>query len=450
MLLHANSAAAGASAFDPAPQYLQPLNSQARVLVLGVRGSQFAVTAAGPPCVTYAKSISSMHSQTPCVIITIERGTFDDRMRIPLEGRYMSGSFDPNATVVDGSNTDPNATVVDGASQDPHATVISDSNDNSHSSQNNGKVRYPASPADWVTKFWPDWSIMRSLGGGSFGQVFEVWKTTMGYTTKAAAKIILIPKDIPASFGDIATDDDYFEIANRMFDEIRLMSELSGEHNIVIIQDSSIRKRDDAPGYAIGIRMELLEGLPARQRNLDTPFPVKEAVRVARDVCRALVTCHEHKIMHRDVKPENVFWSEKLGEYKLGDFGVSKQIEFDAKTWGVRTNIGSPLYEAPEVILRKAYSYNVDVYSLGVMLFHLLNHNRPAFLPPNLKEYSNNELWAAEGRRIGGERFPDPACGDDYLADLIRSATMGNPEHRFHNARAFYNALEAWPGWDES
>ena len=333
-----------------------------------------------------------------------------------------------------GSYVDPNATVVDGAG---------DFDSGRGFGAFSGE---PRQPADWVGEFWHDWSIVGKLGSGSYGSVFSIAKTSMGYTAKAAAKIILIPHEHASQTGANATSQDSWQLARRMHDEIRVMSELSGQRNIVIIQDSNIRKRDDADGYALGIRMELLESLPTRVQRLGSPFPVKEAVRVALDVCRALVICHDRKIMHRDVKPENVFWSESLGEYKLGDFGIAKQLEASAQTWGVQTSIGTPQYEAPEIYLRQKYSYNVDVYSLGVMLFRLLNDDRAPFLPSNAKECTGDEMWAAEGRRIGGERFPDPMRGDKYLADVIRSATAGNPAHRFRSARAFYNALEAWQG----
>ena len=356
----------------------------------------------------------------------------------------MADNFDPNATVLDGFDTvidaDANATVNASAGSSTGGGTVADGTAPQPST--------PVGPVEWVARFWPEWSVVGCLGGGSFGFVYELSKTVMGYTSKAAAKIILVPNTVTMASSGSGADQDYFKIARRMHDEVRVMSELSGQRNIVIIQDSAIRERDDAPGYALGIRMELLQSLPARQLQLGSPFPVEEAVRVAMDISHALVICHGRNIMHRDVKPENVFWSNKLGEYKLGDFGICKQLEATAGTWGAQTSIGTPQYEAPEVIKRQEYSYNVDVYSLGVMLFQLLNHGRSPFLPAYPAQISENDVWSAEGRRIGGEEFPDPALGDKYLADLIRSATAGDPRHRFRNAQAFYNALEAWPGWD--
>lgn len=344
----------------------------------------------------------------------------------------MTDNFDPNATIID-DDVDVNMAAGPAAGGVADGTVP--------------QATTPVGPAEWVARFWPEWSVVRCLGCGSFGFVYELSKTVMGYTSKAAAKIILVPNTATMASSGSGADQDYFTIARRMHDEVRVMSELSGQRNIVIIQDSAICERDDAPGYALGIRMELLQSLPDRQQQLGSPFPVEEAVRVAMDISRALVICHGRNIMHRDVKPENVFWSNKLGEYKLGDFGISKQLEATAGTWGARTSIGTPQYEAPEVIKRQEYSYNVDVYSLGVMLFQLLNHGRSPFLPAYPEKISENDVWSAEGRRIGGEEFPNPACGDEYLADLIRSATAGDPKRRFHNAQAFHNALEAWPGW---
>lgn len=84
--------------------------------------------------------------------------------------------------------------------------------------------------------------------------------------------------------------------------------------------------------------------------------------------CLALQYLHEKDIIHRDIKPSNIFLM-KNNSIKIGDFGVSKNISTFHRT---RTMIGTPLYLAPEIIEQKPYSFEADIWSLGVTFCHLL------------------------------------------------------------------------------
>ena len=79
---------------------------------------------------------------------------------------------------------------------------------------------------------------------------------------------------------------------------------------------------------------------------------------------------HQNKVIHRDLKLGNLFLSEKL-EIKLGDFGLAAKVEFDGEK--KRTICGTPNYIAPEILEGKTgHSYEVDIWSLGVILYTLL------------------------------------------------------------------------------
>ena len=326
---------------------------------------------------------------------------------------------------------DPNATEVGSNGSD---TLL----DPSFLAEDDGNLKL------WVSRFWPQWSIEKYLGRGSFGQVYKISKQELGFVTSSAAKVFIITEEDTNIGGLSGSQPSLQASVKAAYGEIESMKELSGEPNIVIINESRCEPYADGRAYVIGIRMELLQGLDQRWQQFGSRFSDEEAMRVARDICRALIACHKHNIWHRDVKPKNVFWCERTGAYKLGDLGAAKQMGLRTQS---ATFIGTLDYMAPEVMAYKPYSHTADIYSLGIMLFYLLNYGVKPFLPLG-KEFDAKLDESATQKRLAGEAFPNPVCGDDYIGDLIRSATAGNPKHRFKSAQAFYNAICAWPGWD--
>ena len=283
--------------------------------------------------------------------------------------------------------------------------------------------------------FWPDWHYEGLIGRGTYGSVHKISREWPTHSVKA---VKMIEVGGFKTFSKQAKASYYEGLRERMVSEIEVMESLNGvSQNIVGIEDSHICDRKSGEGFIIGFRMDLLEGLYEHIKRIGGINP-NEAVRIVKDVCRALITCHSQKpvIIHRDVKPANIFWSEKLGKYQLGDFGVARQLDDDARSRAM-SFAGTESYIAPEVFAKLhggkgGYGSNADVYSLGVVLFYLLNDDMPPF--------------ADDGMRLQGERLPNPKYGDQYLADLIRSATNANPAYRLQSAQALLKALENWNG----
>ena len=112
-------------------------------------------------------------------------------------------------------------------------------------------------------------------------------------------------------------------------------------------------------------------------------------------MCSALELCRENNIIHRDIKPQNIFVS-RYGVFKLGDFGVAK-----AST--IRTSadkVGTYSYMAPEVYKGKGYDDRVDIYSLGMVLYWLLNERRGPFLPMPPQTPTANKIAVQTNNRI--------------------------------------------------
>lgn len=119
--------------------------------------------------------------------------------------------------------------------------------------------------------------------------------------------------------------------------------------------------------------MELLT--PLNEYYAEHPPTEKDILRLGIDICRALEMCAKNKIIHRDVKPSNIFISPN-GDYKLGDFGVARRIE---ATCGAFSKKGTYDYMAPEVYRDAIYDTRADLFSLGIVLYKLMNSGRIPF-----------------------------------------------------------------------
>ena len=194
----------------------------------------------------------------------------------------------------------------------------------------------------------------------------------------------------------------------------------------------------DGLGAAIYIRMELLESLTQVLR--DKTMTAREAVQLGIDLCGALRGCESRRIIHRDIKPDNIFRSA-FGTYKLGDFGIARQMEQTRASYSQK---GTPNYIAPEIFLGKKYDRTVDVYSLGIVLYRLLNRNRLPFLPPAPQILTPKDNDTAFVRRMHGEPLPPPAQADAELAAIILRACDYDPAKRYQHAAELENDLRAW------
>jgi serine/threonine-protein kinase len=183
--------------------------------------------------------------------------------------------------------------------------------------------------------------------------------------------------------------------------------------------------------------MELLTPLLTytRERRLTE----QDAARLGADICRALELCRRYNIIHRDIKPENIFVSD-TGDFKLGDFGIARTAE---KTAGGMSKKGTYTYMAPEVYRDEPYGPGVDIYSLGIVLYRLLNENRTPFLPDYPAPITHGDRDAALARRMGGEPLPRPKNGGDKFAGIVLKACACDPKDRYPEPETMRRELEA-------
>ena len=175
---------------------------------------------------------------------------------------------------------------------------------------------------------WPGWTAVKLLGKGGFGAVYEIHRNIRGNLEKAAMKVLRVPENdaeiARLHFQGVSWQniEEYYEnYVDSIQNEIRIMQRFVGNSHIVSYEDYSIRKRQRQIGWDLYIRMELLTGLLNYAQT--HPFNEKMIVRMGMDIAQGLRDCHNKGIIHRDVKPDNIFVNES-GNFKLGDFGVSR------------------------------------------------------------------------------------------------------------------------------
>ena len=289
-----------------------------------------------------------------------------------------------------------------------------------------------------------DWNIVSCLGEGSYGKVFEIERSEFGQTYRAALKVITVPqssaevRSVISEGMSVSQAEAYFHgIVEELMHEFSIMFKLKGTANVVSCEDLRVLEHPDGIGWDILIRMELLH--PLLPYVYQHPMARRDIIKLGIDICKALELCQRYNIIHRDIKPENIFISDN-GDYKLGDFGIARTIE---RTTSGLSKKGTYSYMAPEVYIGKKYGFSVDTYSLGLVLYRMLNKNRGPFLPqpPEAITYDNREQALA--RRVSGEPLPRPFYGEGRLGEIVLKACAFDPKDRYSSPQQLRQELEA-------
>ena len=299
--------------------------------------------------------------------------------------------------------------------------------------------------ADTIPGLWEEWKVKERIGQGSFGSGYRIEKQDFGRSVFSALKVISVPQnqaDIDSLYSEGMSEAEishyYTDAVQKIVDEFDLMSQLRGHSNIVSYEDHKVIPKPGGIGYDILIRMELLKPFNQYLRENGNEIGRMEVLRLGVDMCKALEACETMHVIHRDIKPENIF-VHHLGSFKLGDFGVAREME---RTMTVMSKKGTYSYMAPEVYAGKEYDRTVDLYSLGIMLYRYFNGGRLPFVERTgnvSSEYRQNAMM----RRIKGEPLPAPAQADPELSAVILKACAPAARDRFRTAGEFRRNLES-------
>ena len=294
---------------------------------------------------------------------------------------------------------------------------------------------------------WGAWYVDSLIGEGSYGKVYKVMREEFGKTYYSAVKAISIPQNdadlrqIQGEGMDDASLRSYFHaFVTDIILEIDLMSEFRGNSNIVSFEDHKVIENPDRIGWDILIRMELLKSLT--EYVTEKPLTRDEVIKLGIHICRALELCALKNTIHRDIKPDNIFISQ-YGDFKLGDFGIARQIE---RTSSGLSKKGTYTYMAPEVFTGQKYGSCVDMYSLGIVMYRFLNQNRTPFLPDFPKPITPRNRDEALERRMGGEPLPIINGAGAELNAIVLKACEFDRGRRFASPTEMRKALEVLLG----
>lgn len=289
-----------------------------------------------------------------------------------------------------------------------------------------------------------NWVIKKKLGEGSFGKVYRIEREEFGEVYHAALKIITVPQsdaEIQAALEEGMSPDEaeqyFYSMVEDIVREFALMAKVKGTAYVVSYEDHDVIRHTQGLGWDILIRMEELTGLlPYAYAH---PFTRRDIIKLGIHMCQGLELCQKYNIIHRDIKPENIFVSEN-GDFKLGDFGIARTVE---KTMSGLSKKGTYNYMAPEVYKGLEYGFSVDIYSLGIVMYRLLNKNRVPFLPPAPEKLTYASREQALARRMSGDEIPMPVYGYGRLGEIVLKACAYNPKDRYSSPLQMRQELEA-------
>jgi tetratricopeptide (TPR) repeat protein len=251
---------------------------------------------------------------------------------------------------------------------------------------------------------WGPLELLERIGEGTFG---EVYRARDSLQREVAVKL-LRP-------GGGSAD----RLSEKVLREARILARIRHSHVVTVHNAETHDGR-------VGLWMELIRGATLEHLlKAHGAFGAREASFIGQDLCRALAAVHAAGLVHRDIKAQNVM-REEGGRVVLMDFGAG-QVVGDSATAGRIT--GTPLYLAPEVLRGSDATVRSDIYSLGVLLYHLVTNDYP------VRAKSLDELRAAhtEGRRV---RLHDarPDSLPDPLVRVIERALDPDPDKRYATA----------------
>lgn len=244
------------------------------------------------------------------------------------------------------------------------------------------------------------YKILRTLGEGSFGKCYLVEAASDN------SKCVIKQVDLNPLSKQEQTDS---------FKEAKILEQLD-HPNIIRFREVYKTKKnklcivmDFADGGDLGSKIKEQKG---------SLFPESVVLEVFVQICLALKHVHDRKIIHRDLKSQNVFLMRNWN-VKLGDFGIAKVLEHTMAN--ARTMVGTPYYLSPEIVQNRPYSFQSDVWSLGVLLYEMC-----ALRPP----FDATSIHSLALKIIEGRYQPLSARYSSELKQLVASMLMREPTSR--------------------
>ena len=288
--------------------------------------------------------------------------------------------------------------------------------------------------------FWTNWKLDSYLSKGSFASVYRLRDERLD--EYSALKVITVDPSVLGGLRGGSRNDLLQLHRDQAENEIRFMTKLKHCPFIVHCRNYDFKElrgeKNELLLFDILIQMDLHTCLEDYIRDNDLILSEAEVVKFLRQVGAGLKAAHDIDIMHRDIKPGNIYINS-LGDYLLGDLGISKQHTGNSYS----TVAGNPEFMAPEIWRANTldrYNRNADIYSLALVAYTFLNNNLPPFVSDNS---SYSEEAESISRRMNGEPLPMPANGSPALNMVLLKACSFDPANRYQDMGSFLAAVES-------
>jgi serine/threonine protein kinase len=253
------------------------------------------------------------------------------------------------------------------------------------------------------------WKILGLIGRGGFGAVYHALDLNIE-GREVAIKILTI---------DVLH---YPNVLTRFKKEVSITSKLKSTNTLMIYDFGII-------GNSAYMVSELLIGDTLEKKLHYSLLPINESIQIIKDVAQVLEEAHDENIVHRDIKPGNIFLNQTKTGYhvKLIDFGIAKVNEARAQMTASQSFFGTPTYMSPEQITDTSkVDSRSDIYSLGLVLYHCIV-GKPPFV--------SNDLYGLLKQQMEMDvpkiRFAQTEKNYEVINILIAKMTAKNPNQRF-------------------
>lgn len=289
-----------------------------------------------------------------------------------------------------------------------------------------------------------EWKIIRRIGNGASGVVYEIQKAEHNITLTSALKVMRVPRDasLIASLQNDGLDNQSVtsylqDVVEELIEEIKIMVSMKGFPYIVSCEDYKVIPHPQKMQWDVLIRMELLTPLQAYQQ--EQGMAEADVYRLGIQMAKALMLLEKRNIIHRDIKPENIFVNS-FGDFKVGDFGIARVYD---KVCDNLSKKGTENYMAPEIYCGGDYDNRVDIYSLGLVMYRGLNKNRLPFYPLDVSYKEADRQQALADRLNGQKEMLFPALASPEMGRIILKMCAYYPEDRYQSAQELLQDLEA-------
>jgi hypothetical protein len=295
------------------------------------------------------------------------------------------------------------------------------------------EMQIPSEVAPKAGRILGKYTIVREIGRGGMGVVYEALDTTLN--RRVALKMLMLQHK--ADPNAMRIDEE------RFLREAKLTAQLPPHPHVVGVYEAGIL---DGNRY---IAMELIQGVSLLDWWKDKSMKLRQQVAVLRDTALGVHHAHQHGVIHRDLKPENIL-VDASGQPHITDFGLARELEQrpkDALT-GKGMVVGSPHYMSPEAVQGLRVDRRADVYSLGIILYENFTGKRP-YDGGTPEEIMLKALKAEVPSPSSVMRSQINPILHRSLENVCLKAIAKDPKERYATAKALADDLTRWLGGEE-